>query len=265
MSKSTDSLLRTDHDRVDVDRKPRPPRGPGPPGRRDPTIVVDAPDVPDLPRGAPTTLEPGTSVEDLEEFRTAWIPGDATEDLAEVLSEGSGTIMLGDDWVSTCIDERIDLVVTSRFPDFAGVSAVVPRHVDLPRVGSVTAVVGDGPDSSLAAAVAGVISRYLGFTAELISLVSGDLEVGRAELRLEQLAARYGVGSIAVAEGRSLKLIQRQMAKDSLLVVGASDGSQLFERLSSPFHLLSPRMPVGALFVRQARGQVSQVTEEGRL
>ena len=54
----------------------------------------------------------------------------------------------------SCIAHHIELLVARKATSFDLVPTVVPRDVDLDRVTAVTAAVGDGPHSPLAAAVA---------------------------------------------------------------------------------------------------------------
>lgn len=194
------------------------------------------------------------AVEDVaveSELRTAWAGGSGSRQLAETLG-GAGAIPVGKDWSATCVDHRIDLLVTQRLPSFSLVSVAVPVDVDLSDVTSLTAAIGGGPHSELAAELAGRLGRSLDLPSSLISVYRNDAEKAALDERLDRLASTTGHLSVQLLQASSAEAILDALEPGSLLVVGAPGGSWLQRQFFGPGHRLAVKAPGGAVVVRHA-------------
>jgi len=144
------------------------------------------------------------------------------------------------------------MLVTRQLSSFDLVPVIVPHHVDLERVEAVTAAVGDGPHSQLAAAVASRLGAALDVPAELATVYRTPDEMPAALARLARLANSYpDLGRRAVSEPTAARLID-SLTPGTLLVVGAAGGSWLQRQLYGTGHRLLVTAPRGAVVVRSA-------------
>lgn len=183
--------------------------------------------------------------------RVAWTRGHGCLPLAEVLADGR-PVPVTDDLTRSCVADRIDLLVTGRASRFDLVSTVIPRGIDLDNVTAVTAAIGGGPNSQLAAHVAAILSINMGLPGELATVFrpnEGRVEAKRQLARLEEqflhLDCRVILGSNAQA-------IIDTLSASTLLVVGAPGGSWLQRQIFGPGHRLLVAAPAGALVVKSA-------------
>ncbi|NND01873.1 MAG: hypothetical protein HKN91_03725 [Acidimicrobiia bacterium] len=184
-------------------------------------------------------------------FRTAWAKGSSTRELAEALGSGVA-VSLGKDWLNTCIAERVDLIVTGRMPSFEAVSIAMPIDVELDNLSSITAAIGGGPHSELAAHVTAALADAWLVPASLVTVCRNDAEKSEVQDRVRQLAADSGVDSVEILEAGSAGAILDTLDESSLLVVGAPGGSWLQRQFFGPGHRLAVKAPGGALVVRHA-------------
>ncbi len=181
----------------------------------------------------------------------AWSRGAGCLELATLLG-GRPPIQVKGDLRRSCIKDRIELLVTRRLSSFDLVPIVIPHHLELERVESVTAAVGDGPHSELAAAVGSGIGAALGVPAELATVYRTPEEITVALARLERLAEVHpDIGRRAVDEPTAKRLVE-SLAPGTLLVVGAPGGSWLQRQLFGTGHRLLVTAPSGAIVVRSA-------------
>lgn len=194
------------------------------------------------------------AVEDVvveSEMRTAWARGSGSRELAEALG-GAGAIPIGKDWSATCVSSRVELLVTQRLPSFSLVSIAVPVDVDLSELGSITAAIGGGPHSELAAEVAGRLGRSLDLPSSLMSVFRSEAEREALQERLEEHASKNGLLSVQLLEASSVAAILNALEPNALLIVGAPGGSWLQRQFFGPGHRLAVKAPAGAVVVRHA-------------
>ncbi len=183
--------------------------------------------------------------------RVAWTRGSACLPLAELLSEGPA-IPLSGDIERSCVVDRVDLLVLRRMSRIDLVPTVVPHGVDFEEVTAVTAAIGEGPHSSLAAAVTDRVAAALGVPAELATVYRTEDESHSAISRLDRFAREYpGLRRRAVAARDARGLIDA-LSPSTLLVIGAPGGSWLQRQIFGPGHRLMVAAPGGALVVRNA-------------
>ena len=168
--------------------------------------------------------------------RVGWTRGHGCLPLADHL--GEETVALNGDLLDRCVEHRVDLLVARRFPKLALVPTVVPRSLELDRVSGVTAAIGGGPNSSLAAAVTARLAARVGVPGELATVYSTAGELAPTLERLDQLASLHpGLTTRVLKAASATKLIDR-LPSSKLLVVGAPGGSLFYRQLYGPGHRL---------------------------
>lgn len=183
--------------------------------------------------------------------RVGWSRGEGCLPLATCLSDGP-PIQVAADLRRSCVNQRIDVLVTRQLSSFDLVPIIVPHHVDLEGVAAVTAAVGDGPHSQLAAAVAVGVGAALDVPTELATVYRTPDEIPAAKARLSRLAYSYPeLRQRAVNEPTAARLIDA-LRPGTLLVVGAPGGSWLQRQLYGTGHRLLVTAPAGAVVVRSA-------------
>jgi hypothetical protein len=183
--------------------------------------------------------------------RVAWSRGAGCSDVAMLLSDAT-PIRIGGDLRRSCIGDRVEVLVTRRLSSFDLVSIVVPHHVEIGRVESVTAAVGDGPHSQLAAAVAARVGETLGVPTAVATVYRREDEIPAALDRLDRFGALHPtIGKLAISRPSATRLVE-SLDPGTLLVVGAPGGSWLQRQLFGTGHRLVVRAPGGALVVRSA-------------
>ena len=183
--------------------------------------------------------------------RVAWTRGLGCLPLAERLDDGP-PIAISGDLQRSCVTDRVDLLVARRFGSFDLVPVAVPHQVDFGNVCAVTAAVGEGPHSPLAAAVAARLALALGVPGELATVYRSYEEMPWALDRLERLSRDYPhLGHRATKESTAVKLID-SLAPSTLLIVGAPGGSWFQRQIYGPGHRLLVAAPAGAIAVRSA-------------
>jgi len=183
--------------------------------------------------------------------RVAWSRGEGCLPLATHLSDAPPVQVTGD-LRHTCVSQRIDMLVSRQLSSFDLVPMIVPHDVDLERVEAVTAAVGDGPHSHLAAVVSSRLGAALGVPAEVATVFRTPDEMPAAFARLARLADwDPGLGRRAVSEPTAVRLID-SLTPGTLLVVGAPGGSWLQRQLYGTGHRLLVTAPRGAVVVRSA-------------
>lgn len=183
--------------------------------------------------------------------RVAWSRGAGCSDVAALLSD-TAPIRIDGDLQRSCMRDRVELLVTRRLSSSDLVSIVVPHHVEIGLVESVTAAVGDGPHSQLAATVAAHVGAKLGVPTVVATVYRSNDEIPAALDRLSWLGAGFSnIVKLADNESSAAGLVE-SLDPGTLLVVGAPGGSWLQRHLFGTGHRLVVRAPGGALVVRSA-------------
>lgn len=192
--------------------------------------------------------------------RIAWARGGGSAALAEALSGGTA-IRIEGDHAAACVEHRIDLLVTTRYAGFDLVPTVVPYDVDLVRTTGVTAAIGPGPHSPLAAAVAAELGAALGVTAELATVYAEE-DRAHARARLDDLRARFPNLDARLVAGDHVRKLVDELDSGVLLVVGAAGGGWLQRQLFGAGHRLLVSAPRGAIVAKMAPRRCFQVATE---
>lgn len=189
-------------------------------------------------------------------FRVVWTRGEGCAELAGLLDEGTPT-RVQDDIRTECIENRADLLVSRRLPPgFDFVSVAVPSDFVADRVGSVSAAVGSGPHSALAARIARRLGEALGVAAEMVSAYPTPDDLPGATKTVETLAGKIPGLSYRVIETAGAAELINALPGDALLVLGAPGGWWLQRAFFGTGVRLRQRAPAGAIVVQQAPGRV---------
>jgi hypothetical protein len=181
----------------------------------------------------------------------AWTRGHGCRDVARLLASGE-PVPIGPNLARSCVEHRIDLLVTGRLSSFDLVPVVVPSHVDLGRVRTITAAVADGPHSPLVASVAARLAGTLRVPGELVTVYRRPEELPGAMQRIDRLGARHPELGRRVAQAPSAAGLTATLNSFNLLVLGAPGGSWPQRQLHGPGHRLADAAPGGAVVVRDA-------------
>ncbi len=205
-----------------------------------------------------TTQEPRTeAAPDLG--RVAWSRGKGCLPLAELLS-GAPPIALGSDLARSCITAGVDFLVARRAFRFDLVPTATPHAIDLESTTSVTAAIGEGPHSELAAAVTARLAGRLGVPGELATVFrSGDSSSAAAH-KLGLLTDRFPYLGARAIQGSTARDLIDALSPSTLLVVGAPGGSWFQRQIVGPGHRLLVAAPAGAVVVRSAPRRCYQDT-----
>lgn len=181
----------------------------------------------------------------------AWTRGEGCLPLAEVLADEQ-PVALGSDLARSCVEDRVDFLVTRRASRFDLIPTAVPSSIDLSATTSVTAAIGVGPHSELAAQVAARLAAKLGVPGELSTVLrSGDAS-STAMRKLGQLAERFPHLTARAMEGTTARALIETLSPSTLLVVGAPGGSWFQRQIVGSGHRLLAAAPAGAIVVKSA-------------
>jgi hypothetical protein len=170
--------------------------------------------------------------------------------LAETLSDGK-PISIKSDLQTSCIEHRIEYLVTKKMTGFDLVPLIVPNGIDFDRVRSVTAAVADGPHSPLAVAVAESIGLSRGIPVSVATAFHSNEDRDIAIDRLDRLVDDDEMEQIVVASDNASAIVE-DLHDSALLVIGAPGGSWFQRQLYGPGHKLVVGAPAGAVLVRSA-------------
>lgn len=192
------------------------------------------------------SLPPETPVPARRSRRVAFTRGEQCAELASILGPGDASRITGD-LRRFAIERRLDLLVAGRLSGFDLVPVVVPHGLDLDRVRGITAAVGAGPHTPLAAALAVDIGTALDIPVELVAVVAPGEPVP------ESLGESEDPGvSRRVIVAKSARSLVDALAPDHALVLGAPGGSWIYRQLLGAGRHLLHRAPAGAVIVRNA-------------
>lgn len=195
-------------------------------------------------------------------FRVVYTRGNGCAELAGLLEGGSAT-RVQDDIRAQCIAARADLLVARRLPPgFDFVNVAVPSDFVASNVGSVSAAVGSGPHSALAARIALRLGEALGVEAEMVSAYPTPADLPAARKIVKTLAGKIPNLPQRVIETADARELIDALPADALLVLGAAGGSWLQRAFFGTGVRLRQRAPAGAIVVQQAPGRVYHHMEE---
>lgn len=181
----------------------------------------------------------------------AWSRGAGCSELAGVLTAGRALRADGD-LQAVCETHKVDLLVMRRMTSFDLVPVAVPKVDRLDVVESVTAAVGLGPHSPLAADVAARIAAQLEIPAELATVVRDSDDTEAIEERIDELRSAHSDMTVRLARGDAAVELLEGLDEHALLVVGAPGGSWFHRQIYGPGHRLAVATPGGSIVVRSA-------------
>lgn len=185
-----------------------------------------------------------------------WTRGKGCSELAEILG-GSEAGRIQGDLQEACIERRADFLVSRRLPgNFDLVNVAVPVDFQPGKVTNVTAAVGGGPHSLLAAETAESIGRALGVPFEMVSAAIPGDDPGEASVILDQLAAEVPEIRSRVVEVEGVTELVEGLEDGALLVLGAPGGTWLQRNLFGPGARLRRTAQAGVVLVRSAPDRV---------
>ena len=195
-------------------------------------------------------------------FSVLWTRGKGCSELAELLDSGTPTRVQGD-LRTECIEARADLLVSRRLPPgFDFVSMAVPSDFVPGTVGSVSAAVGSGPHSALAARIALRLGEAIGVESEMVSAYPTPEDLPAARRIVRTLADQIPDLSHRVVETADARELIEALPPDALLVLGAPGGSWLQRAFFGTGVRLRQRAPAGAIVVQNAPARVYHQMEE---
>lgn len=202
--------------------------------------------------------EPPPQPEEERRHRVAWTKGGTNREVAELL--GDGIVRITGDLDATCIDNRIDLLVTKRFPRSDIVPTVVPVGFDAETVTSLAVAVGDGPHSARAVSIGETVANALGIPGTVITAYRTNTELESAEERLTRLTdTRSGFETMAI-QTPNPRTITEHLSKETLLVHGAAGGSFIDRHFTGTGNRLTSRALGSVLVVKDAPQRCFQIT-----
>ena len=181
--------------------------------------------------------------------------------LADALCQGKALRAEGD-IAAACVENRIGLLVSARRRTLDLVSTLVPHDVDLASTRAVTAAVGPGPHSPLAAAVASRLGRVLDVPAEVVTVHDDDEEAEEARDRLVAVRFPHSNLEARLVQGTDVRQLVASLVPRTLLVVGAAGGSWLQRQLFGAGHRLLVSAPGGAIVARSTPERCFHRVEE---
>ncbi len=189
------------------------------------------------------------------DFRVLWTRGDGCGELAALLDPGARRAT--GDLQQACISAAANLVVARKLlPSFDLVSLAVPVSFRPGSVGSITAAVGGGPHSGLAARVAAELGRSFQVPAAMVCAYRDDEGKGEAVTLIENLAAQVPTLEYRIVHAPTVEDLIAGLEDDTLVVFGAPGGSWLQRLLFGTGARLRHRAPNGAVIVREAEPRV---------
>jgi len=207
-----------------------------------------------------TSDPPRPQPEEDRHERVAWTKGGSNREVADIL--GTAPVRITGDLDTACIDNRIELLVTRRFPRSEVVPVVIPVGFHADAIDSVAIAVGDGPHSPLAVTIGESVARRLAVPASVITAYSTDDEYADAERRLEKLTAGRTELVSAAIQTSDPRSITEHLSKETLLVHGAGGGSFLDRHFTGTGNRLTSRARGCVLVVKDAPRRCFQLATD---
>lgn len=183
--------------------------------------------------------------------RIARTRGNGCEPLAELLGDAP-VIAIRGDVQRSCIEHRIDLLVTRRLTSFDLVPVAVPHSLDLARVSAVTAAVAGGPHSEMAAAVTARIAAVLDVPGSLATVYHDAESHAQVLDRFDELVGLHPTLESKAVEAPNATALIDTFTPTTLLVLGAPGGSWFQRQFFGPGHHMQVAAPCGAVVLRSA-------------
>ncbi len=191
-----------------------------------------------------------------EAVSVVWTRGAGCAELAAALSSSEPNRVQGD-LRQACVDARADLLVTRRLStSFDFVSMAVPHDYEPDRIAFVSAAVGSGPHSELAARIARRLATALGVEGEMVSAYPEPELAGGARDIVEALAPIAPDIPYRLVEAGGAAEIIETLPDRALIVLGAPGGTWLQRAFFGPGARLLHRAPAGAVVVQKAPPRV---------
>lgn len=191
----------------------------------------------------------------------AWTRGVGCSDVADLLA-GGRAMRIDGDLRSSCINGRVDAVVTRKLTSFDLVPVVVPQSVEVATVDRIAVAVGEGPHSPFAVAVAARLGTTMAVPVVASSVYRSDEEHDDTVARLRELTRPFALVETNAVRGDSAVKLVEDLDPTTLLVVGAPGGSWFQRQIYGPGHRLAVSAPSGVLVVRSAPARCFHVATD---
>lgn len=186
-----------------------------------------------------------------------WTRGEGCGELADALSGGTATRVVGD--VSDeVIRHRARLLVSRKLSGFDLAGLAVPVKVTMEQVSAVVAAVAGGPHSYLAAAVAHRLGQALGVEAFMACAYRDEETKLTAVSVIENLFRELPDLEYRLVETSDAQGLISQLPPQSMLVLGAPGGNWLQRTFFGAGAKLLGEAPAGSVVVRVAPPRVFQ-------
>jgi hypothetical protein len=186
----------------------------------------------------------------------AWTKGESNREVAEMLCDHP--VRLSGNLEDACIDKRVDIVISKRFPRSSIVSSVVPVAFDADAITSVAVAVGEGPHSPLAVDIAESVADALGVPGTAIAAYQTSDQGDLARQRLDRLLGSGSSFETRILRSQDPRSIADHISKETLLVHGASGGSFIERHLTGTGNRLKSRARGCVLVVRSSEPKCFQ-------
>ncbi len=204
-----------------------------------------------------TSDSPRSPADEGRHERVAWTKGGSNLEVAEIL--GTAPLRITGDLDTACVDNRIELLVTKRFPRSEIVPAVVPVGFDADAIVSVAIAVGDGPHSPMAVSIGEAIARRLDVPGTVITAYAAADDYEDARYRLQRLTATATTLDATAIQTPDPRSITEHLSKETLLVHGAAGGSFIDRHFTGTGNRLTSRARGCVLVVKDAPRRCFQI------
>ncbi|NNF63217.1 MAG: hypothetical protein HKN07_03085 [Acidimicrobiia bacterium] len=179
-----------------------------------------------------------------------WTKGDGCRELAELLASKDAVAVEGDP-NGAGIRHRADMVVMNKVGSFDLLPVAAPTGFDTEKASNIVVAVGKGPNSQLAARLAGRLADRLKLPVEALTAVRPGAPTAPARRLVDQARAPSGMPG-RVVEVQSEADLLESVAGSTLLLLGAPGGSWLHRQFFGPGAKLLTAAPAGTIVVRDA-------------
>lgn len=189
-----------------------------------------------------------------------WTKGDGCRELAELLASTDAIAVEGDPHAAG-IRHRADMMVMNKVGSFDLLPVAAPTGFDTEKATNIIVAVGKGPNSQLAARLAGRLADRLQLPVEALTAVRPGAPTAPARRLVDQARAASGMPG-RVVEVQSEADLLESVAGSTLLLLGAPGGSWLHRQFFGPGAKLLTAAPAGTIVVRDAPRRAFHVMKE---